>query len=64
MKLGKSIVFEVENHKMKVKTLERSVFGSNVGHIREKNNKNCLNWSVVVKLSQKKSKCNFGRTLQ
>ena len=42
---------------MKVKTLKRSGFGSNMGYIRRKSKKKCLNWSVVVKLLQKKAKC-------
>ena len=57
MKIGKSIVFEVENQKMKVKT----GFGSNMGHIRGKNNKKCLNWSMIVKLLQKKSKATLAK---
>ena len=37
MKIGKSIAFEVENQKMKVKTLKKKIgFGSNLGHIRVK----------------------------
>ena len=42
---------------MKVKTLKRSGFGSNMGYITRKSKKKCLNWSVVVKLLQKKAKC-------
>ena len=49
---------------MKGKHLKRSGFGSNVGHITGKNNKKCLNWTVVVKLLQKKFKCNCDKTLQ
>ena len=49
MKIGKSIIFEVDNQKMKVKTLKSSGFGSNVGHIKVKKKK-LLNWSVVAKL--------------
>ena len=38
--IGKSIVFELENQKMKVKTLKNLNFvGSNVGHIRVKKQK-------------------------
>ena len=36
MKIRESIVFEMENQKMKVKTLKRSGCSSNVGHVREK----------------------------
>ena len=64
MKIGKSIVFEVENQKMNVKHSNRSGLGPNVGYIRGKNNKKCLNWSVGVMLLQKKSKCSFDKTLQ
>ena len=37
---------------MKVITLKRSGFSSNKGHIKGKNDEECLslNWSVVVKL--------------
>ena len=63
MKIGKTIVSEVENQKMRVKTLKKVRFGPNVCHIRGKTNKKILNWSVVVKLLQKKSKCNFDKTL-
>ena len=64
MKIGKSIVFEVENQKMKVKTLKKLRFQVKYGHIRGKNNKKCLNWSMVIKLLLKKFKCNFDKTLQ
>ena len=38
--IGKSIVFELENQKMKVKTLKNLNFvSSNVGHIRVKKQK-------------------------
>ena len=36
MKIGKSIVFEVENQKWRLKHSKRSGFSSNMGHIREK----------------------------
>ena len=52
MKIGKSIVFGVENQKMKVKTLKRTGFSSNMV-ISEENNEKCLNWYMVVKLLQK-----------
>ena len=50
IKLGKSVVFEVENQKMKVKTLKKIRFQLKYGHIRGKNNEKCLNWYMVVKL--------------
>ena len=33
MEIAKSVAFEVENHKIKIKTLKRSGFGSNMGPI-------------------------------
>ena len=39
MKIDKFIVFEMENQKMKVKTLKRSGCSSNVGHVRVKKTK-------------------------
>ena len=57
MRIGKSIVFEVENQKMKVKTLKKIRFHINMDHMN-------LNWSMVVKLIQKKSTSNFDKTLQ
>ena len=39
MKIRESIVFEMENQKMKVKTLKRSGCSSNVGHVRVKKTK-------------------------
>ena len=65
MKIGKSIAFEVENPKMKVKTLQkiRSWLKCRSYQYKKQNkikqNKKYLNWSVVVKLLQKISKCNF-----
>ena len=53
MKIGKSIVFEVDNQKMRLKHSKSSEFNSNMGHIRGKNNSKCLNWFVVDKLLQK-----------
>ena len=64
MKIGKSLVFEVENQKMKVKTLKKTRLWLKCGSYQSKKNKKCLNWSLVVKLLQKKSKCNFNKTLQ
>ena len=64
MKIGKSIVFVAENQKIRLKHSKRSGFISNVGHIRGKNSKKCLNWSMVVKLLQKKSTCYFDKALQ
>ena len=52
MKIGKSIVFGVENQKMKVETLKRTGFSSNMV-ISEENNEKCLNWYLVLKLLQK-----------
>ena len=60
MKIGKSIVFEAENQKMRVKTLRKIRFRLKCGSCRKKK---CLNWSMVVKLLQKKSKYNFEKTL-
>ena len=46
MKIGKSIVFEVELiTKWRLKLSKISGFGSNVCHIRVKSIKKCLNWS-------------------
>ena len=42
MKIGKSIVFDVENQIINVKTLIRLVFGSSVGNIRVKKTKSVL----------------------
>ena len=53
MKFGKFKVFEVENAKMKIKTLKKSGFSKNMGYIKGKHSKKCWNWSVVVKLLQK-----------
>ena len=64
MKIGKSVVFEVENLKMKVKTLKKIKFWLKCGSYQSKKNKKCLDWSMVVKLLQKKSTCNFDKTLQ
>ena len=41
MKFGKFIVFEVENAKMKIKTLKKSGFSKNMGYIKGKNSKKC-----------------------
>ena len=65
MKIGKSIVFEVENQVMKVKTLKNIRFWFKCGSYQSKTkSKKCLNWTMVVKLLQKKSKYNFDKTLQ
>ena len=64
MKISESIVFEVANQKMKVKKLKKIRFWLKCGSYQSKNNKKCLNQSAVVKLLQKKSKCNFDKTLQ
>ena len=56
MKIGKSIVFEVENLKIMVKTLKKIRFQLKYGHIRGKNNEKCLNGYIVAKLLQKKPK--------
>ena len=62
MKIGNFIDLEVENEKMKVKSLKRPDFWLEYGHIRGKNKK-CLNWSVLAKLLQKKFKCKFDKIL-
>ena len=38
---------------MEVKTLKNIRVSSNMGHIRGKNNKKSINWSVVANLLQK-----------
>ena len=63
LKIGKSIVLRWSIGGRKLKHSKKSGFGSNMGHIRGKNNEKCLNWSVVVNLLQKKSKCNSEKTL-
>ena len=52
MKIASSIVFEVENLKMMVKTFKKIRFQFKYGHIREKNNEKCLNGYIVGKLLQ------------
>ena len=52
MKIGKFIVFEVENQKVKVKTLKKVRFQLKCGYIRGKITK-CLNWYMDVKIVRK-----------